>query len=1396
MSLVELVEQLRHQQIHIYLEQDKLKYRAPKGALTEPLMTALRQHKDGLKALLSDASETPQIEHHPASRYEPFALTELQHAYWVGEQGIYRQATTPYFYFEYDLPEQPLEHFATAIEALIRRHDAFRLQVSQDALQRILPFQGKINAELMDLREASPQEKEDWLSAPRKDIQSLLPSLESGQPYFFRVGRIKGSCRLFLGLRLHMIDGPSVRIIFRDFLQYLQQAASLDVRTVEPLTLSFRDYVLARQNLSKKRQDTDQRYWLSRLDSLPLAPQLPQAKTALSENRPTSFQRLSGCFKPQQWHSLENGARRYGVSANAVLCQLFADVLCQWTQEAAFSLNMLASQRPFDDPDMPDMIGNCGSTLIVQCDNDAASFAHRCQVLHKQMLSDFAHSSYSGVSVIQALQSQRVTGDSPVMPVVFTSGIQSSAEHKASASDSLLSKVFSKVHTPQVWLDHQVVMEQGQVHYYWDFVDDVFPDKLIPCMFNLYQRQIERLCAIQDWTTISDAWHLPDHNGIHTPPDDPCSDSHNAHDHLLSGFLDQVRQNPDRQALITEQQSWNYQQLLDAAHTLAAHLQEQGVENNDPVALCIEKGPQQVIAILATLLAGAFYIPIDQSQPAQRRNQILEQSGCQWLLVHADSVSDLPQGVSVVDIKQRHHKAEYRTVDFSPEATAYVIFTSGSTGTPKGVEMKHSAVLNTLIDVSERFSLSADDRVIALSAYNFDLSVFDIFATLAAGAAIVMPTDQDRPDPEHWLDLCQQHKVTVWNSVPALMEMAWQMASESQRQQAFQSLRLIMFSGDWIPLLQARQILSELPDTLFYSLGGATEAAIWSNYFPVTRIDPAWRSIPYGYSLNNQKLWVLDKQLRPCQPWNHGEIFIAGDGLANGYYRDDVRTQQSFIRHPETGVRLYRTGDLGCYQPSGCIDILGRVDFQIKLNGYRIELGEIEAVLDDCPEVHQACSLLIDNSLVAFVVPEFVVLEKVDSKTQHDDSAVRHTLQETLQARLPQYMVPGRIHLVPSLPVTTNGKWDRQQMLHMDRALKQEDMAQQQTACDKPITDPVMTKLAQLWLQVLDLPASDVDYLKADSHFFTLGGNSLSAVRLANRIAEHFNQRFPLSVFYQHDTLEKQTQWLKQQDTHPEYENDPEYRDNPEKVIFQSGESTGPLLVLFHPVGGSLLCYQSLYQSLPEHWQVLGFQSTENSSDQLSERISLWLEQLQTELQHTSQVLLFGWSMGGILACEMALRLKQHSQSPESVSVITLDSWMSDNGPETFDETSSLWNGFVFDISMGTLNSQGIADIKALTMHLSDEWSEEVIRHRWEQYQNNARALSHHRLLMDSNIHHIRFDAAYCQGFKGLTRINSVKATAVYQTDHFGIIAHPFINEIRNGLKELVTKKQSTTNLK
>ena len=305
--------------------------------------------------------------------------------------------------------------------------------------------------------------------------------------------------------------------------------------------------------------------------------------------------------------------------------------------------------------------------------------------------------------------------------------------------------------------------------------------------------------------------------------------------------------------------------------------------------------------------------------------------------------------------------------------------------------IEHRAALNTVADINRRFGIGAGDAVLGLSSLSFDLSVYDVFGLLGCGGKLVLPEPARLRDPGHWLELMQAHGVTVWNTVPQLLAMLVEHGRDIGP-----ALRVAMLSGDWIPLgLPARaKVLAN--EVTVYGLGGATEASIWSNWFRVERIEPEWRSIPYGWPLANQRFHVLNEALEPAPEGVPGRLFIAGAGLARGYWRDPERTAAKFVTHPRTGERLYETGDHGRYLPDGVIEFLGREDDQVKVRGHRIELGEIEAVLTAYPAVRAAVAVAWgeprgERRLAAYVVADDVPASASDP-AKADDQAARLAL--------------------------------------------------------------------------------------------------------------------------------------------------------------------------------------------------------------------------------------------------------------------------------------------------------------------------------------------------------------------------------------------------------------------
>ncbi|MEU3697778.1 amino acid adenylation domain-containing protein [Streptomyces griseoviridis] len=495
-----------------------------------------------------------------------------------------------------------------------------------------------------------------------------------------------------------------------------------------------------------------------------------------------------------------------------------------------------------------------------------------------------------------------------------------------------------------------------------------------------------------------------------------------------------ARRAPDAPALLGASGSLSHGALADRAGGIARLLHRAGVRAGSTVAVTLPKGFDQIAAVLAVARQGAVYVPVDPAWPGPRIAAVCRRADIAYAVVAPGVRPGLPPEVTEVPIgpDPEPDPAEAAGVSgepspdtgAAPDSPAYVIFTSGSTGEPKGVVVDHAAARVTVDDITDRLGVGPRDRVLGLSALSFDLSVYDIFGVLGAGGALVLPEPDGERDPQHWLDLVERHRVTLWNTAPALMQMLLDLAESDPGGAARQlaSLRCVLLSGDWIPVTLPDRLRALVPGVQVISAGGATEAAIWSICQPVGTVSDHWRSIPYGRPLRGQSFHILDDEGRPVPVGCAGELHIAGQGLARGYAGDEEQTAARFPVHPALGERLYRTGDLGLWRTDGAIEFLGRKDRQVKIRGHRIELGEIESVLDRLPAVRRAVAS-VDRAadgrarLVAHaaLAPEALA---------RDAAVVRDELRDALRNAVPAYMVPQRIVLTDALPVTANGKID------------------------------------------------------------------------------------------------------------------------------------------------------------------------------------------------------------------------------------------------------------------------------------------------------------------------------------------------------------------------------------
>jgi amino acid adenylation domain-containing protein len=863
--------------------------------------------------------------------------------------------------------------------------------------------------------------------------------------------RLPGGDHVLLLAVHHLVaDGWSVDILVSELDELLHGR-----RPSAEVPLRYADYAAW-----QRRRDVsgDLGYWRERLAGLPpldLPTDRPRPDPPTYGGATHAF-RIGGRLRDR----LAALARERGATLYMALLAGFQAVLGRYSGQDDFAVGSPVAGRHL--PELEPLVGLFVNTLVMRADlAGRPSFAELLDRTRRAALDAYDHAEVPFERLVNELRVERDVRRSPLFQVVFAfqnygHGSATFApfdfdlpstrfELELYASESADGLLCSIVYNRELFTAERIARLGGHLE---TLLEAVAADPHAPVAGHELLTPDER-AQRESWNGT--ATDLGEPECLHRP---------------VWTFAEA---DPDRVAVVHPGGQLRYRDVIGYAEHLTTELTAAGVTRGELVAVVMRRGWEQVVAVLAIHRAGAAYLPIDADLPEARRRELLELGGCRIALTQPG------YGVDAVTTIPVTRGTRARTADPArPEDLAYVIFTSGSTGAPKGVMIEHRAALNTVRDVNQRFGWTGADRVLSLSALGFDLSVQDVYGTLATGGTLVMPAPEEEKDPAAWARLVAEQRITVWNSVPALAELLAEQAEQTGAD--LSSLRLVMLSGDWIPLTLPDRLRALAPGVRVVSLGGATEGSIWSICHEIGPVDPKWTSIPYGRPMANQSFHILDSAGCAVPAGVTGELHIGGAGVASGYWRDPERTAASFVTHPRTGERLYRTGDLGRYGPDGTIEFLGRADAQVKIRGYRVELGEIEAHLSRHPGVAD-CAVVTRGErnareLAGYVVPQ--------GQLDLDD------LRGYLADRLPAYMVPTYLTSLPRIPLTENGKVDRKRLPEPRRAAPAGG-AQPRTGTERLV--------AGVWADLLG-----VERVGADDDFFAIGGHSLLAIKAVTRL--------------------------------------------------------------------------------------------------------------------------------------------------------------------------------------------------------------------------------------------------------------------------------------------------------
>jgi amino acid adenylation domain-containing protein len=627
---------------------------------------------------------------------------------------------------------------------------------------------------------------------------------------------------------------------------------------------------------------------------------------------------------------------------------------------------------------------------------------------------------------------------------------------------------------------------------------DRYSDLDIELLFDRLQAVLGRVCA-DPTTDVTRLSVLSDAEYHRTVVEFNATDRSYDETPVVARFLDRATATPDAVAVRTATTTVTYGELHDRAQRVADWLRAQGVGTGDYVPLYLDRSPWAIVAMVGVALTGAAYVPLNTAVPPAKLDAVVARLSPRAIMLTTAMTGRLstPDEIAALVLDTAGLPAPSATTTL-PAGTdpAYVIFTSGSTGEPKGVVVAHRRLANLVDWINRTQQVTVGDCVLLVTAFSFDLSVYDVWGTLTAGGTIRLADEAELADPHRLADILRTEPVTIWDSAPAALQQLVPLLTAVKES----ALRLVLLSGDWIPVTLPGVLAERFDRPVVLAMGGATEATIWSNYHVVAEVPAEWPSIPYGRPMQNCRYYVLDGTGSPVATGVPGELHIGGVCAADGYFGDDQGTAERFLPDPfvpSAVDRLYRTGDLVRHLGGGELEFLGREDDQVKIRGHRVELGEVAVALRSHPDVTEVIVRSVreadaNSALVAYWLPAA-------------DTDVEHTaLIAHLGGMLAPYAIPSYTVRLASIPVTSNGKVDYAAL---------PDHRAPTTAGEAPATDTERSLLA-VWAELLG--RTDLGVTES---FFAAGGHSLVAVRMLTHIQSRFGCRVRMPDFVANATV-------------------------------------------------------------------------------------------------------------------------------------------------------------------------------------------------------------------------------------------------------------------------------------
>ncbi|WGW41125.1 pyoverdine non-ribosomal peptide synthetase PvdD [Pseudomonas aeruginosa] len=1186
-----------------------------KALFERPVLKAFAQ---GLERTTDAVSTIPL-----ADRQQPLALSFAQERQWFLWQLEPESAA-------YHIPSAlrlrgrlDVDALQRSFDSLVARHETLRTRFRLEGGRSYQQVQPAVSVSI-----EREQFGEEGLIERIQAIVVQPFDLERGPLLRVNLLQLAEDDHVLVLVQHHIVsDGWSMQVMVEELVQlYAGYSQGLDV-VLPALPIQYADYALWQRSwMEAGEKERQLAYWTGLLGGEQPVLELPfdRPRPARQSHRGAQL----GFELPRKLvEAVRALAQREGASSFMLLLASFQALLYRYSGQADIRVGVPIANRNRVETER--LIGFFVNTQVLKADLDGRmGFDELLAQARQRALEAQAHQDLPFEQLVEALQPERNASHNPLFQVLFNHQSEiRSVTPEVQLEDLRLEGLAWDGQTAQFDLTLDIQEDENGIWASFDYATDLFDASTVErlaghwrnllrgIVANPRQRlgELPLLDAPERRQTLSE-WN-------------PAQREYVVQGTLQQRFEEQARQRPQAVALILDEQRLSYGELNARANRLAHCLIARGVGADVPVGLALERSLDMLVGLLAILKAGGAYLPLDPAAPEERLAHILDDSGVRLLLTQGHLLERLPRqaGVEVlaIDGLVLDGYAESDPLPtLSADNLAYVIYTSGSTGKPKGTLLTHRNALRLFSATEAWFGFDERDVWTLFHSYAFDFSVWEIFGALLYGGRLVIVPQWVSRSPEDFYRLLCREGVTVLNQTPSAFKQLMAVACSADMATQQPALRYVIFGGEALDLQSLRPWFQRFGDRQpqLVNMYGITETTVHVTYRPVSEADLEGGLVsPIGGTIPDLSWYILDRDLNPVPRGAVGELYIGRAGLARGYLRRPGLSATRFVPNPfpgGAGERLYRTGDLARFQADGNIEYIGRIDHQVKVRGFRIELGEIEAALAGLAGVRDAVVLAHDGvggtQLAGYVVAD----------SAEDAERLRESLRESLKRHLPDYMVPAHLMLLERMPLTVNGKLDRQ-------ALPQPDASLSQQAYRAPGSE-LEQRIAAIWAEILG-----VERVGLDDNFFELGGHSLLLLMLKERIGDTCQATLSISQLMTHASVAEQAACI-------------EGQARESLLVPLNGRREGSPLFMFHPSFGSVHCYKTLAMALRDRHPVKGvvcraLLGAGREVPEWDDMVAEYAEQLLQE--HPEGAFnLAGWSLGGNLAMDVAARLEQRGR--------------------------------------------------------------------------------------------------------------------------------------------------------